>query len=310
MKHMKLKNIILTLFLVFVIGSFSSCSKNIGTLNEEVDIAKDMVVNINDSLSTEGAGGVWPVVGFVRGDFQNEERVKDLLESYKIDLISQLKKQNGEIDEDYYSSYERNSIGAKYIGLDPRNIVGYNIVTKIDSRENVEKQGINAVAFALISSNVVGEKLSNEDTYIDIIIKDINDRKLYNDDQASDYVTMSIQGLSYYYDREYVKKAVDLWLDELSNLQKEDGSLGNCESTCELIIALTSLGIDPRKDERFIKDGKTLLDGLYEYKGEDGYLHTKDEDAKYNHLSTEKSFLALLSIKLLDKNEKLFQLMN
>ena len=36
--------------------------------------------------------------------------------------------------------------------------------------------------------------------------------------------------------------------------------LFNCESTAQVLTALTSLGLDPLKDARFIKNGKTVLE--------------------------------------------------
>ena len=48
----------------------------------------------------------------------------------------------------------------------------------------------------------------------------------------------------------------------------------NVESTDQVVVALCCLGIDPLKDERFIKNGKTLLDGILKYRMSDGgFVH-------------------------------------
>ncbi len=73
----------------------------------------------------------------------------------------------------------------------------------------------------------------------------------------------------------YIDMCVDKSLALLSEKQSKNGAYtdyekSNIQTTSAVITALCTLGIDPEKDERFIKDGKTLIDGLLEYQSSDG----------------------------------------
>lgn len=75
---------------------------------------------------------------------------------------------------------------------------------------------------------------------------------------------MAIQALAAYYDtNDAVKAAVDKALDALSAMQNDDGTFSTAfsgktsESTAQVIVALTALGINPATDSRFIKNGLT-----------------------------------------------------
>ena len=64
----------------------------------------------------------------------------------------------------------------------------------------------------------------------------------------------------------------------LSNSQLDDGGFSsfgveNAESNAQVITALSALGIDCATDERFIKNGNTLFDGLMKYRlSDDGRI--------------------------------------
>ena len=70
----------------------------------------------------------------------------------------------------------------------------------------------------------------------------------------------------------------------LEKLQQADGSMityeeRTSESTSWAMMALASWGRDPEKDEQFIKNGQTLLDGLRAFRLEDGsIIHSLDGD--------------------------------
>ena len=83
----------------------------------------------------------------------------------------------------------------------------------------------------------------------------------------ADTTAMVIQGLAPYYSSNAdVKTAVDKALDLLGKAQDDNGSFvswgsENSATVSQVIIALTSLGKDPDKDARFVKNG-TLMDAL------------------------------------------------
>ncbi len=116
----------------------------------------------------------------------------------------------------------------------------------------------------------------------------------------TDATAMAIQALApHYEENETVRKAVDNALILLSERQLEGGDyasygVSNPESTCQVLTALTSLGIDPMTDERFIKNGNNLIDGLKIYHKADGsFSHEKDKE--YNENATVQTFYSLIS---------------
>lgn len=81
-----------------------------------------------------------------------------------------------------------------------------------------------------------------------------------------------------------MRQAVDAALTVLSALQLDTGDFiswgtQNVESTCQVAVALCSLGIDPASDSRFIKNGNTLIDGIMRYRHESGgFVHSYTYD--------------------------------
>src|SRR5690625_390304 len=141
-----------------------------------------------------------------------------------------------------------------------------------------------------------------------------------------DITAMAIQALAPYYNSEEtytyeqswmkkkvtktVREVIDVALHNISEHQLEDGDFetwgtSNAESTAQVIVALTSLGIDPLKDERFIKNGNTLLDGLLKYRMEDGgFIHSESFDPENptslpdesNTMASEQALYSLTSL--------------
>ena len=96
-----------------------------------------------------------------------------------------------------------------------------------------------------------------------------------------DTSAMTIQALAPHYEtRTDVKDAVDKALDLLGSKQLQDGSYysfgsPNPEGTAQILLALACIGQDGVQDERFIKNGNTLVDGILLFRTEDGtFAHT------------------------------------
>lgn len=181
------------------------------------------------------------------------------------------------------------------------------------------KQGINGWIWGLIALDSMdyavpdGAYNSRSD-----IIREILSRELTGGGFAligtvadPDITAMAIQALAPYYNSElkydYLRKSdgaalnttvrvvVDRALDRLSALQTADGDFiswgtRNVESTCQVAVALCSLGIFPLSDERFIKNGKTLLDGIMKYRMSDGgFVHSFKYDPENPTSKPDKS---------------------
>ena len=122
----------------------------------------------------------------------------------------------------------------------------------------------------------------------------------------TDVTAMTLQALAPCMDRQRVAEAVDRGVDFLADAQLSNGgyqSWGteNPESTAQVWIALSSLGIDPLTDERFIKDG-TILDSLLEYRMDNGqYCHTHGGAA--NRMATVQTYLAYCAAEMCENGE-------
>ena len=116
-----------------------------------------------------------------------------------------------------------------------------------------------------------------------------------------DITAMTLQCLApYYSSNSKVKEATDKALSFLSSSQLESAgfkSYGteNPESAAQVVVALTSLNINPLKDSRFIKNGKTAVDAMLNYEITSGaYSHKAGGD--YNGTATSQVLYALVSL--------------
>ena len=196
------------------------------------------------------------------------------------------------------------------------------------------RQGINGWIWGLIALDSLryeipeGSFYSREDIITEILCRQLSDGGFALMDKTSDpdITAMAVQALAPYYTSQKVykytlksskqeisrtvKQVIDESLSCLSLLQMEDGdyfSWGtqNAESTAQVAVALCSLNIDPQKDARFIKNGKTLIDGILKYRMPDGgfaHSYTYDPDNpsskpdKSNSMAGEQVLYALAAV--------------
>lgn len=170
------------------------------------------------------------------------------------------------------------------------------------------RQGINGWIWGLITLDSMHYDIPENAYYTrEDIIKEIICRVLPDGGFAlsgsvsdPDITAMAVQALSTYYsdDTKYsvtikesgkkaeltIQEVIDGCIEYLSLAQLSTGDFSswgtqNSESTAQVITALCSLGIDPQKDERFIKNGNTLIDGLLSYRMPDGgFIHSRIYD--------------------------------
>lgn len=171
------------------------------------------------------------------------------------------------------------------------------------------RQGINGWIWGLITLDSLrypvpeGAYYTREDILTEILRQQLADGGFALSGQAADpdITAMAIQALAPYYQQEKtyaykqkalgsevtktVRQVVDEALLCLSALQLPGGDFSswgteNVESTDQVVVALCALGIDPLTDARFIKNGKTLLDGILQYRMPDGgFVHSFTYDA-------------------------------
>lgn len=267
-------------------GEGQGRSADRGALRDETAAA---VLEDTPEASVSTTGGDWAVKGLAESGIELPEGYFD---RYYDNVCAEVQTTAGVLSEVRYTEYERVCIGLAAVGRDPRSVAGCDIFAPLDDYDRVTGQGINAVSYALIAGRECGISLKNEEAYLSYITEELGRGGYYDREMSSDYVSMALQALALYRGRREADEAIQRCLDSLSGIQKDDGSLGNCESTAQCILALTALGIDPLGDSRFIKKGGTLLDGLDLYREEGGrYRHVAG--GKADRMATEQALMAL-----------------
>lgn len=312
---MKMKKKILSLLIILSLLVTSATSLAYGAENRSVsyrtamDTTADYMVN---QLKSPGYGAEWIILGLARSGADVPESYYD---TYYRDVEKTVKDNRGVLDNRKYTEYSRVILALTAIGKDPSNVGGYNLLEKLADFENVIWQGINGPIWALIALDsgdyaipqVSGvETQTSRELLIDEILSQEIDGggfSLDGNEPDCDITAMAVQALSGYMDRSDVKAAVDRAVEVLSYMQKADGTFAswgtkNAESICQVIVALAALDIDPVKDDRFIRNGNTVIDALLTFYDENGgFRHVNTSTAGYepivNGMATEQSYYAL-----------------
>ena len=114
-----------------------------------------------------------------------------------------------------------------------------------------------------------------------------------------DVTAMTLTALAPQCGNAAVRNATDRGVEFLSQRQEENGgyqSFGtpNPESAAQVLTALSALGIDCCTDERFIKNGNTVIDGINAYKLSGGdFCHF--ENGEHNESATYQALYSFIS---------------
>ena len=96
-----------------------------------------------------------------------------------------------------------------------------------------------------------------------------------------------------------IEDGITTGLRFLSKKQNDNGDYAgfgtdNAESTAQVIIALSSLGVDAARDERFVKNGNSVIDGMMRYRLPDGSFEHIGGGGS-NSTATSQAFTAMAS---------------
>ena len=284
------------------------------------------------ALKTPGTGsteGEWLMLGLARADHTITPDNRSTYLAAVRDYISTRYKDGKLYDSAQFETTvstdnSRIILALTALGEDPQTFVsGKDLLKGYSDFDWVKKQGINGTIWALLALDSKQYEIPAGTTTRDKLISEILSKQTTNDGWATagdvadtDMTAMAIQALAPYYSRANVKTAVNNALNRLSKTQNnETGAYYNAynelsaESTAQVIVALTSLGINPTKDDRFITNsGLTLLDGLMNfYNGSGEFKHTVNGQG--NPMATEQSYYALVSYyRLLNEKSSLYDM--
>lgn len=206
-------------------------------------------------------------------------------------------------------------VGAK---LDPYNYKGENLVNKLKDSQNdegyfitdyrgigddvnsIESQLRSIIALDLLSENY------NKEKAIEALINLYKDgSKNYMKIESEGYILLA---LSNHKNIDGVENFINEILINLENEQKSDGSFNNSvgkgatRAMARVVQGLVANGIDPLEDERFIKNGKTIIHAILnnkivkDEKKKSGYAK-RYGDKSFEAASTHLVFGALIDIK-------------
>ena len=277
---------------------------------EEITFSEEFI----DKAGTPSSD--WLVIALnqlgVEGDF---DKYRSALSAYVI------QKYETENKLDVVKSTEWHRITLAYLacGGDPTDIDGINIAKDGVTLRDFERQGLSAYIWGLIAmdaANVESEDKRRE--LVDALVKsqlDDGGFTLFGNSGDPDVTAMVIIALSPYAEEEKISKTIETAVSFLSENQLENGGfmsygVENCESCAQAVIALCSVGIDPDNDERFVKNGISVVDTMLKYEIKDlGFCHVKS-DSEINGMATQQALLAIAALKKYEAGERLYTFNN
>lgn len=266
-------------------------------------------------------GNEWTVITLKRASASG---CKDYYNTYLKNLKSTLKKNKGALPKGKTSDYARVCIALAALGKNPAKFEGYNVLKPLLNAEKASEQGINGSVWALIALDACGYKETKStkglrDKYIEYIYMDqlADGGFAYSGKVAdADMTAMVLTAVAPYFGKKNNEAANHIicnGIEALSDMQQSNGSfysvgVCNAESNAQVVLALASLGINPRTDERFVKNGKSAVDALMSFKvagGKFSHLY----GAKANTLATTQATYALTAYKrFVNKKSAFFQI--
>lgn len=329
-----------------------------GDYSQEVNEVCDTMEFVVDEPAFGSVGGEWAALVLGRAGRMTEEWKTKYLAAVKtsLDGMSETLKAQNKLHRIKLTENSRAIIGLYSAGADVTDFNGWNLCAPLagdnvggDKTEKSAdytatlKQGINGPIYALIALDYAGYKSEGEtkvtdvteentttlrDDYLNYILsKEISDGgwALSGTSADPDITMMTVQALSKYTYLTEVNDAVERALTVMSSKQNDQGGYAswgsvNVESIAQVICGLTMLGIDPTTDERFIKNGNTLVDALKSFSADcvkdkvtyseyRGYAHVANSDGTYSYdqMATEQAGYAMVALWCQKKGQKLYQ---
>lgn len=322
-----MKKCLSVILVLVVLLSMTACAGNSANeqtdapvadvLEEAIEQTGKLLYESTKEPTLGSVGGEWMILGLARSDLDIPE---EYFETYFQNASAYTAQQGGVLHAKKYTEYSRVILAMTAIGKDPTDVGGYNMLIPLADFEQTVFQGVNGPAFALLAldcagyeipENVAGTTQATRDMYVDYIINaQLADGgwSLMGGEAEIDVTAMALQALAKYQDRKDVAEAVEKALDILSTRQNENGGYQynateqvSSESVSQVIVALSELGIS-LEDERFVKNGNTLLDGLMQFwRNDGGFSHLVDGDTDL--LATEQAFYAMVAADRILKGE-------
>lgn len=172
---------------------------------------------------------------------------------------------------------------------------------------NIGAQGLNGWIYALLTLDASGTEVpadadfTRQDMINAIVFAQEPDGGfgLAAGDSDVDITAMALQALAPY--RAEYPSVVDAALAYLAEQMTDDGTFrsygdDSAESSAQVLLALSALGIDPEADPRFVRGVETVMTGIDCYRqSDDTYSHLR-QDTRGDYLSTAQMLLAITAL--------------
>lgn len=328
MKQQKTRNISWALILVMVFTLISSGTKLLADAKTSGTSYSKQLTGVTDYLKKNiakpavGGENDWTVMA-------NSRAGKTDVNWYRAyyDSVYDTVKKNNNPDLGSIGNNAKAVITLTAMGADPTNVAGKNLLQPLSDYNAIPKDYVTTpvyVLLALDSKNykvpeTTGAVQTTRENLVNLIISyfDKNTGSLGGEWGGITYIYydsmgMAMQALApYYKSNKDVKSLVDKSLAYLSKYQNSDGTFGGeyddrvC-STAQVLCALSCLQIDTEQDKRFIKNGKSALDGLLSYAKEDGGIYMEGMNIL---IDCNQAAYALVSYdRMKNKSNKLYDM--
>lgn len=257
-------------------AAHSGCSEEIIEHNLQKVSAKSVQEWIDGELcANAGIGSEWYIIALANYGHYSFSAYKNALNLYL---------SKNEVD----SASSRLKYALTFVAIGDKS----NPYIEETVNNSIGKQGIMSLVFGLhlLNNDCESNEYSQSELTEEILSFQLVDGgwAINGENGDVDATAMTVQALSPQYHSDLsVKKAVDNAVDFLSRRQNDDGGyssygVSNPESVSQVIIALSSLGIDAVTDTRFIKNGSTVFDATDRFRLSDGsYCHKTDGESNF-----------------------------
>lgn len=261
------------------------------------------------------SAGEWTVFSLARGNYF--AKGSDYFEAYyarieeTVKEIASSKNMNGALDKNKSTENSRLIMALSAIGKNATSVGNWDLVEAYSANgiNWIKKQGINGTIWTLIaldSGNYETSDATIRQQCVDALVS-----AQHNDGGWSlvtaktqpsnvDITGMTLTALYPYRDQPAVKEACEVAIQWLSDNQLDNGGFpygtGETSESCAwAIVALTTWGINPDTDARFIKNGKSAIDNLLTYYLEDEARFEHGRGAGANAMATDQACYALVA---------------
>ena len=292
---------------VYNYSSLTDAEAAFAKLSQAADVKYDdalasTLANLNQTKNV-GIGstkGEWLVLALARGGIISGTDTSGIGASYLNTLFTTLR-DSQDTKLTLSTDYARITLAMSSLGVEAPE----SVLDVVRDYDRVTTQGINAVAYALLA---LDSKPYNDEgdaalrnNYVAFLLNNACDKGgwVYGGDKTStadvDMTAMVIQALAPYYGDAQVKTAVDNALKVLKSMQKSTGGFStygtyNAESTAQVIVALTALGIDPTK-----WTNADPIDALLHFYDASASMFRHTTNGKADQMATEQAAYALVA---------------